>query len=107
MIIAVAAGADGTGACWEESARLCIVETEGGEILRELAGPDPLGFAEAALESGAEATVSGEIRDAAAFEMLAAAGVTRYFAAGLSVMEAARAAEAGTLRIQTRPGVIR
>ena len=94
MRIAVAAGADKVCAHFEESTRLCLVETEGERILRELPGPDPMGFARAALDSGCEAVACGKITDEAVFEALASQGMTRYMAAGLGVLEAARAADA-------------
>ena len=107
MRIAVAAGADKVCTRFEESTRLCLVETEGERILRELPGPDPMGFARAALDSGCEAVACGKITDEAVFEALASQGMTRYMAAGLGVLEAARAAEAGSLPIQTRLNEIR
>ena len=104
MRIAVAAGAETVPETLEESARLLVVETEGGEILARRPGPDSMGFAELALRYGCEAVACGTITDPAAFRRLADSGVTRYCAAGLAPMEAARAAEAGTLPIQRRFG---
>ena len=107
MRIAVAAGETQVPAVFEESTRLCIVETDEKRVLRQLPGPDPLGFARAALEEGCEAVACGQITDEAVFEALASQGMTRYMAAGLGVLEAARAAEAGRLPIQTRLNEIR
>ncbi len=102
MRIAVAAGPDVVCARFEDSLRLCLVETEQARVLRELPGPDPMGFARAALDEGCEAVACGRITDEAVFELLASGGMTRYMAADLGVLEAARAAEEGTLPIQTR-----
>ena len=49
----------------------------------------------------------GKITDPAAFSRLAENGVTRYCAAGLAPLDAARKAEAGSLPIQTRLNEIR
>ena len=102
MRIAVAAGEALVPPVFEESTQLCLVETDEARILRVIPGPDPLGFARAVLEEGCEAVACGQITDEAVFEALAEGGVTRYMAAGLDILAAAHAAEAGTLRIQTR-----
>ena len=107
MRIAVAAGEALVPPVFEESTQICLVETDEARILRVIPGPDPLGFARAALEEGCEAIACGQITDGAVFEALASAGLTRYMAAGLDVLAAAKSAEAGTLRIQTRLNEIR
>lgn len=104
MRIAVASGPETVPETLEESARLLVAETDGGEILAERPGPDAMGFAELALRYGCEAVACGTITDPAVFRRLADSGVTRYCAAGLAPLEAARAAEAGTLPIQRRFG---
>lgn len=102
MLIAVAAEKDRVAAVFEESARLCLVETDENRVLREFPGPDPMGFARAALDSGCEAVACGRITDPAVFEALAGEGLTRYMAAGMETFAAAKAAEDGHLPIQTR-----
>ena len=107
MRIAVAAGPATVPATLEESTRLLVLETEDGAVLAERPGPDPLGFAELALQYDCEAVVCGKITDPATFERLTENGVTRYCAAGLAPLDAARKAEAGSLPIQTRLNEIR
>lgn len=104
MRIAVAAGEKTVPETLEESGRLLAVETDGGVILAERPGPDALGFAELALKYDCEAVACGWITDLEAFARLAENGVTRYCAAGLAPLEAARAAEEGRLPIQRRFG---
>lgn len=104
MKIAVAAGERTVPETLEESGRLLVVETDGGEILAERPGPDAMGFADLALAYDCEAVACGRITDPDAFSRLAENGVTRYCAAGLPPLEAARAAEAGRLPIQRRFG---
>ncbi|MBO5495934.1 MAG: hypothetical protein J5967_00895 [Oscillospiraceae bacterium] len=102
MRIAVAAGPATVPATLEESTRLLVLETEDGSVLAERPGPDPVGFAELALQTDCEAVACGKICDAAAFSLLAENGVTRYIAPGLAPLDAARKAEAGSLPIQPR-----
>ena len=104
MRIAVAAGEETVPETLEESTRLLVVETGDDTILAQLPGPDAMGFAELALRYGCEAVACGTITDPAVFRRLADSGVTRYCAAGLAPLEAARAAEMGTLPIQRRFG---
>ena len=107
MRIAVAAGPETVPGTLEESGRLLVLETDGGETLTERPGPDPLGFAALALEYDCEAVACGKISDPEAFRRLAENGVTRYYAPGLEPLAAARAAEAGTLPLQVRIGELR
>lgn len=107
MRIAVAADAETVTETLEESGRLLVLETESGEVLAERPGPDAPGFADLALEFDCEAVACGKITDPAAFARLADNGVTRYYACGRTPLDAARAAEAGALPIQTRIGELK
>ncbi len=88
---------------FEESLRLCITETEGESLAAVFEDPGEGGmlFAEKTLEYDCEAIACGRFLTAPAFERLAAAGVTRYYAAGLPLWEAAKAAERSLLPILT------
>ena len=104
MRIAVATGPETVPETLAESVRLLVIETDDGETLTERPGPDGMGFAELALAYGCEAVACGKITEPDVFERLAENGVTRYYTAGLSPLEAARAAEDGRRPIMTRIG---
>lgn len=107
MLIAVSAA--GPADCpqvpesFEESLRLYIAETEGERLVAvcEDPGQDGLGFAEKTIEYGCEAIACGRFLTAPAFDRLADACVTRYYAAGLPLWEAAQAAERSLLPLLT------
>ena len=107
MLIAVAAAGERVPAQFEAADTLLLVETDTGAVTAVPRGTDGAArLAERAAESGAEAVCCGMIGDDAVFEALASLGVTRCFAPGLGALEAARAAEAGTLPLIVRPGVL-
>ena len=109
MLIAVAAAGERVPERFEDSDRLLLIETETGAVTAEtLRGDGPaLLLAAAAAESGVEADACGMIEEDEVFEALASIGVTRCFAAGFGAVEAACAAEAGTLPLIVRPGELR
>ena len=107
MLIAVAAlekGADTlVPETYEESRRLCIVETDDGSVIAAYDDPGEGGlfFAQKTAAHACEAIASGRFLTAPAFDLLADACITRYYAAGLPVLEAAAAADRGVLPILT------
>ena len=108
MLIAVLCAGERVPEHAEDSDTLLLVETETGAVTAAYPRGDGsvLRLAGIAAESGAEAVCCGMLEDAEIFEALAAAGVTRCFAAGRSPLDAACAAEAGTLPLIVRPGVL-
>ncbi len=88
---------------FEESVRLYITETDGESLVAvfEDPGGDGLRFAENTIACNCEAIACGRFLTAAAFDCLADACVTRYYAAGLPLWEAAQAADRGLLPLLT------
>lgn len=107
MLIAVAASGAGEQAqvpeSYEESTALYIVETDDGSVVASYGEPGEggLSFAERVLEHDCEAVACGRFLTPAAFERLATSSVSRYYAAGLPVREAAQAADRGLLPLLT------
>ena len=107
MLIAVAAA--GAAAqpivpeSFEESLRLYIVETDEESVTAVYDDPGDHGllFAERTAAHGCEAVACGRFRTAPAFDVLADACITRYYAAGLPVLEAALVAERSQLPLLT------
>ena len=107
MLIAVAAAGPAeqprVPETYEESRRLYITETDGERLVAvyEDPGEDGLLFAEKTIEHDCEAIACGRFLTAPAFERIAGASVTRYYAAGLPLWEAACAADRGRLPLLT------
>ena len=107
MLIAVAASGGSSPPVvperFEESGRLYITETEGERFVAvyDEPGEDGLLFARKTVEHDCEAIACGRFFTAPAFDRLAGACVTRYYAAGLPLWEAALAADRGRLPLLT------
>ena len=107
MLIAVAAAGPAdrpqVPESFEESLRLYIAETDGERLVAvcEDPGKDGLRFAERTIEYDCEAIACGRFLTAPAFDRLADACVTRYYAAGLPLWEAAQAADRSLLPLLT------
>ncbi len=107
MLIAVAAGsvsgAETVPESYEESRSLWIIETEDGSVLKcyEAQGDPGLFFAERTVAHACEAIACGRFHTPEAFEYLAGNCITRYYAAGLPVQEAAMASDRGVLPLLT------
>lgn len=88
---------------FEESLQLCITETDGEHLVAVYEDPGDGGllFSEKTIEHNCEAIACGRFTSAPAFERLADASVTRYYAAGLPLWEAAAAADCGLLPLIT------
>ena len=88
---------------FEESRLLYIIETDDGSIaaLYKNPGENGLLFAENTIVHNCEAISCGRFLTASAFDLLAGACITRYYAAGLPVQEAALAAEKELLACYT------
>ena len=88
---------------FEESRRLYITETEGNVTIAVYRDPgeDGILFAEKTIEHNCEAISCGRFLTAPAFNRLADACITRYYAAGLCLWEAAGAADRGELPLIT------
>ena len=88
---------------FEESLWLYITETDGESLVAVYEDPGEGGalFAEKTVEHNCEAISCGRFTTATAFDRLADASVTRYYAAGLPLWEAAVAADRGVLPLLT------
>lgn len=97
MLIAVAANGANSNATvpenYEESSHLLIVETDKNAIITVYTRKDEEGlyFANKTIQHDCEAIACGQMQKEG-FEKIAAASVTRYYASGLPVLEAARGA---------------
>ena len=101
MLIAVMSDrADLTGHVpdrFETSPALLFVETDDGSLRRAETGASAEDYARMIAESFCEAVVCGSHIGKECFTPIADACVTRYDGAGLGVLDAARAAERGTI----------
>ncbi len=82
---------------FETSPALLLIETDGAWLVEAIADKSAEDFAARIAACGCEAVVCGRHIGKACFDPIADAGVTRYEGSGLNVLEAARAADRGTL----------
>ncbi len=82
---------------FENSPALLLIETEGGRLVSEETGDPAEAYAARIAACGCEAVVCGRHIGQKCFDPIADAGVTRYEGGGLNVLDAAIAAERGTL----------
>ena len=82
---------------FETSPALLFIETDGKQLVRAETDAAAEDFARMIAESFCEAVVCGSHIGKACFDPIADACVTRYDGAGLNVLDAALAAERGTL----------
>ncbi len=107
MLIAVTAGAGEASEyvpeTYEESDSLYIIETETASVTAQFMADEGRGmrFAEKTAEYRCEAVACGRFTQKSAFEAFADRGITRYFAAGLPILEAAAASEQSVLPLMT------
>ncbi len=87
---------------YEESRCLLLVETDDDTVQAayDAADPEGLFFAEQTIAHDCEAIVCGKMRKPG-FEAIASNNITRYYGAGLPVLEAAHAAEDNHLPLTT------
>ena len=106
MLIAVTAGgkkSECVPETYEESDSLYIIETETLSVTAQFKATEDHGmlFAEKTAEYRCEAIACGRFTEKSSFEVLADQGITRYYAAGLPILEAAAAAEQSVLPLMT------
>ncbi len=82
---------------FENSLALLLIETEGGRLVSAETGNPAETYAARIAACGCEAVVCGRHIGQNCFDPIADAGVTRYEGGGLNVLDAAIAAERGTL----------
>ena len=82
---------------FEASPALLLIEAGDGRLIRAFSGASAADYVRKIVESGCEAVVCGCHIGKECFDPIADAGVTRYDGDGLNVLDAALAADRGTL----------